>query len=647
MCGITGFIDTTQSNSSDNLINIVTRMSDQIRHRGPDDSGSWIDAETGIALGFRRLAIRDLTPTGHQPMLSADGRFVIVFNGEIYNFANLKEELFSLGHTFCGTSDTEVMLAAIHQWGLKAAVESFNGMFAFALWDRSESTLSLVRDRLGIKPLYYGWSDKNFLFGSELKSLHAHPDFAANINRDVLSMYLRYGYIPAPHTIYQKIYKLPPASILTIKTDQDPASTSPIAYWSVHETVENGQAYPFDGDDNEAIDALEKILTHSIGLRMIADVPLGAFLSGGIDSSTVVALMQKQSSQPVRTFTIGFEEAGFDEAGYAKTIAHHLGTAHTELYVSSSEAQAIIPRLPTLYDEPFADPSQIPTFLVSALARMHVTVSLSGDGGDELFGGYNRYLWVDRIWQRSKNIHPVFRNTIANGLNLLRPQDWARIIQKTIPGLPNPADKVQKMIKALTASSPEAIYLDLVSNWKNPDNIVIGGFESHTLLNDRGNWLSTPTFTEKMMALDQVSYLPDDVLAKVDRASMGNSLEVRAPFLDDHKTVEFAWKLPLNMKIRDGQGKWILRQVLYRHVPREMVDRPKMGFGVPIDSWLRGPLRPWSENLLNENRLKREGYFDPSGIRRKWQEHLSGANNWQYDLWNILMFQAWLEETKS
>jgi asparagine synthase (glutamine-hydrolysing) len=646
MCGITGFIDTTRSTPTDVLVNTVTRMSDQIRHRGPDDSGIWSDAEVGVALGFRRLAILDLSPTGHQPMLSADGRFVIIFNGEIYNYATLRDDLFALGHRFLGTSDTEIMLAAIQQWGLNAAVQRFNGMFAFALWDKHAQTLSLVRDRLGIKPMYYGWSGKSLLFGSELKALRAYPGFDGQVNRDALTLLLRSSYIPAPYTIYRGIFKLPPACILTTHLDQAIASAQPVAYWSAQDAMRNGLANPFQGDENEAIETLETNLTRSIGLRMIADVPLGAFLSGGIDSSTIVALMQKQSSHPVRTFTIGFNESGFDEAGYAKAIARHLGTSHTELYVSPAEARAVIPRLASLYDEPFADPSQIPTFLVSELARQHVTVSLSGDGGDELFGGYNRYLWVERIWRRTNSIPPSLRKAIAQGLGLLQPQAWARMNRLTSLNLPNPADKAQKLAGVLTAASPDAIYNDLVSHWKNPNNIVIDGQEPPTAFSDRANWAEAASITERMMALDQITYLSDDVLAKVDRASMGTSLEVRAPFIDDHETVEFAWRLPLNMKIRNGQGKWILRQILGRHVPQEMFDRPKMGFGVPIDTWLRGPLRTWSESLLDEKRLLREGYFHPEEIRSKWQQHLAGIKNWQYDLWNVLMFQAWLEETK-
>jgi asparagine synthase (glutamine-hydrolysing) len=645
MCGITGFFDTTHSTSKDVQLNTVTRMSDSIRHRGPDDSGAFIAAETGIALGFRRLAILDLSPTGHQPMQSADERYVMIFNGEIYNFASLHDELANLGHTFRGTSDTEIMLAAIRQWGLRPAVQRFNGMFAFALWDKRERSLSLVRDRLGIKPLYYGWAGKTLLFGSELKALHAHPDFHGEIDRDALTLFLRHNYIPAPHTIYRGYFKLSPGCILTVRTENRPGEETIEPYWTASQAVENGLANPFKGDDKEAVEELERMLLHSIGLRMIADVPLGAFLSGGIDSSVIVAMMQKQSHIPVRTFTIGFNEAGFNEAEYAKAVAKHLGTDHTELYVTPDEARAVIPRLPTLYDEPFSDSSQIPTFLVSELARRNVTVSLSGDGGDELFGGYNRYFWTMRLWNSIGWAPSSLRKVAANGLTVLSPQTWSKMLGRS--GYPNPGDKVHKISEILASPSPEAIFLDLVSHWKQPAGVVIGGKEPLTPLTDPSHPMAARTLAERMMALDLVTYLPDDILAKVDRASMGVSLEARAPLLDDHEVVEFAWRLPLEMKIRNGKGKWILRELLQRHVPREMIERPKMGFGVPIDSWLRGPLRAWAEDLLDENRLRKEGYFNPEPILLKWQEHVAGKRNWQYYLWDILVFQAWLEAESS
>lgn len=616
-------------------------MTGAIRHRGPDDEGAWFSVESGIALGFRRLAILDLSPNGHQPMISPDNRYVIVFNGEIYNYGFLRKELLALGRRFRGTSDTEVMLAAISQWGLLAAVRQFNGMFAFALWDVQTRTLHLVRDRMGVKPLYYGWIGKSLVFGSELKSLRAYPDFRQEINRNALALYLRHSYIPAPLTIYQGLYKLEPGHIMTVLPGSEAGDERTEPYWSARAAVEKGVSSPFQGSAREALEALESLLTRSVGLRMIADVPLGAFLSGGVDSSTVVALMQKQSSLPVRTFTIGFHEAGFNEAQHAKAVAKHLGTDHTEMYITPDEACAVIPRLPMVYDEPFADVSQIPTFLVSELARRHVTVSLSGDGGDELFGGYNRYFWGMRIWNAVGWVPLPWRQTAARALITLNPARWGRILAST--GLPNPQDKIYKFTEILSTPAREALYRDLVSHWKDPNQVVIGGLELPTAVTDPSRWMKTDTFVERMMSLDLITYLPDDILVKVDRASMGVSLEARAPFVDDHEVVEFAWKLPLRLKIRGHQGKWILRQLLYRHVPPELIKRPKMGFGVPIDSWLRGPLREWGDDLLGERRLRREGFFHPAPIRHKWEEHLSGERNWQYCLWNVLMFQAWLE----
>lgn len=642
MCGITGFYNLNASQKQDEIYNILHQMTDAIIHRGPDDSGHWCNAESGVALGFRRLAILDLSPTGHQPMESTDGRYVIIFNGEIYNYANLRQELLKVGHTFKGTSDTEVMLAAISQWGLEAATRKFNGMFAFALWDKETRILSLVRDRLGIKPLYYGWLGDTLAFGSELKTLRAHPKFQPEIDRNALTLFLRHNYIPAPLTIYKSIFKLPPGHILTILPVEKAAPLEPKAYWSVQEIVESGLSKPFTGNENEAIEALDQLLTNSIGLRMIADVPLGAFLSGGIDSSTIVALMQKQSSRPVRTFTIGFHESGFNEAEHARVVAKHLGTDHTELYVTPAEARAVIPRLPTLYDEPFSDSSQIPTFLISQLARQHVTVSLSGDGGDELFGGYNRYFWGVNLWKWIGWAPLPFRRTMAQGLRILSPEQWSKLLRPT--HYANPGDKIHKISEILHTPLGEALYLDLVSHWKNPANIVIGGYEPLTAVTDPSKWAKTATFADRMMSIDMLTYLPDDILVKVDRASMGTSLEARAPFLDDHEIIEFAWRLPLHMKIRVNQGKWILRQVLYRHVPQKLIERPKMGFGVPIDSWLRGPLREWAEDLISEDRLRRDGFFHPEPIREKWAEHLSGHRNWQYYLWDILMFQAWKDK---
>ncbi len=584
-------------------------------------------------------------------MVSADGRFIIVFNGEIYNFNQLRNELAGLGHAFRGHSDTEVMLASICQWGIEQAVVRFNGMFAFALWDRRDHCLSLVRDRFGIKPLYYGWSGKVFLFGSELKALKAHPAFQSEIDRDALALYLRHNCIPAPYTIYKGFRKLLPATILTLKGfDRPNEYPQPVSYWSARQVVESGIAHPFEGSDQDAIGELDVLLRESIRGRMIADVPLGAFLSGGIDSSAVVALMQAQSNRPVRTFTIGFHERGYDEAKHAKEVAHHLGTDHTGLYVTPQEAQAVIPRLPALYDEPFSDSSQIPTFLVSELARRDVTVSLSGDGGDELFGGYNRYSWVQTITKASSWLPVCFRNMGSGILNRIPQAIWDSLFSSQfVPSrwrVSEPSEKMHKISEILSAGNPEAIYLELVSHWKNPSEIVLDAAEPPTLITRRDTWAQLPDFTSWMMFMDLVSYLSDDILVKLDRASMGVSLESRVPYLDDHRLVEFAWRLPAHMKIRNGQGKWLLRQVLYQYVPDWMVERPKKGFGVPIGAWLKGALLGWAEALLDENRIKNEGFLNPVPIRQKWQEHLSGKHNWQYHLWDILMFQSWLEANR-
>jgi asparagine synthase (glutamine-hydrolysing) len=651
MCGISGFLDAAGQAGRDELQSAVTRMTATLTHRGPDDSGIWLDAESGMALGHRRLSIVDLSPQGHQPMHSACGRYVISFNGEIYNFKSLRREMESLGETFRGRSDTEVMLAAIGRWGLEKALRQFNGMFAFALWDREEHQLHLVRDRLGEKPLYYGWMGKTFLFGSELKALRAHPAFKAEINRDVLALFLRHNYVPAPYSIYQGINKLLPGTCLTIKQTDIGAMPSPIPYWSAREAAEQGIAKSFQGTQGDAIIQLETLLRDAVKLRMEADVPLGAFLSGGVDSSTVVALMQAQSARPVKTFTIGFYEDSYNEAEYAKEVAKHLGTEHTELYVTPEEAIAVIPRLPTLYDEPFSDSSQIPTFLISQLARRHVTVSLSGDGGDELFAGYNRYFLSRNIWNKIGWMSDSMRQIVARALMTLSPQTWETVFRTLGPVLPrefklsNASDKVHKLAEIMTVGSPEAMYLRFVSHFKEPASVVVGSSEPPTLLTTRSQWADLPNFTQWMMFLDTKTYLPDDILTKVDRASMGVSLEARVPLLD-HRVVEFAWRIPLSMKIRNSEGKWLLRQVLYKYVPKELIDRPKTGFGIPIDVWLRGPLRDWAESLLDEGRLRREGFFNPQPIREKLGEHLSGKRNWQYYLWDVLMFQAWNEEWK-
>jgi len=517
------------------------------------------------------------------------------------------------------------------------------------LWDRQSRTLTLARDRIGEKPLYYGWqgggNERVFLFGSELKALKAHPAFAADIDRVALCLLLRHNYIPAPYSIYQGIAKLEPGCLLSVSLAQpEPRIWK---YWDAVEVARAGVAKPFEGTAAEAVDALEVLAKDAVRQQMMADVPLGAFLSGGIDSSTVVALMQVQSSRPVKTFTIGFNEEGYNEAVHAKAVARHLGTEHTELYVTPEQAMEVIPRLPGLYCEPFADSSQIPTFLVSQLAKQHVTVSLSGDAGDELFCGYNRYQITENLWRKLALVPAPLRALVAKGIASFSPAAWDSLAG-IIPGVGRYAalgDKLHKGAGVLSSRTADELYLDIVSHQRNPADWVIGGQEPPTRLSGLRPELGELSAVERMMALDTISYLPDDILVKVDRAAMGVSLEGRVPFLD-HRLVEFAWSLPLEYKLRDGQTKWPLRQVLYRHVPRELIDRPKMGFGVPLHDWLRGPLRDWAENLLGEARLAREGYFHPAPIRKMWAEHLSGRRNWMSQLWNVLMFQAWLEKEK-
>lgn len=644
MCGIVGALSLTDVSQS---IGALQAMTDAIRSRGPDDQGHWHDADAGIVLGHRRLSIVDLSPAGHQPMLSAGGRLTIAFNGEIYNHMDLRAELERKGRApeWRGHSDTETLLAAIAAWGTEEALRRTIGMFAFALWDREARTLTLARDRMGEKPLYYGWQGRHFLFGSEIAALRPHPAFRAEINRGAIALMMRHNYVPAPYSIYAGISKLVPGTILTISVDAPEAQ--PRSWWSVAACVEEGLAQPFQGTPDEAVDQLETLLRDAVARQMEADVPLGAFLSGGIDSSTVVALMQAQSSRPVKTFTIGFSEAGFNEAEYAKSVAQHLGTDHTEMYVSPEDALAVIPKLPTIYSEPFSDSSQIPTYLVSQLARRHVTVSLSGDGGDELFGGYGRYATTEAYRRKFSRIPEPLRRASAGIIRTLDVDTWNRLTRPILRSLPkrlhkrNPGAMVYKLASALENCDIDQVYRIAVSHWQ-PNALLPDVTEPPTQLTAPGT-MPVMADTLRMMALDSVSYLPDDILCKVDRAAMAVSLESRVPMLD-HRVVEFAWTLPLALKVRNGVGKWPLRGVLRRHVPDELIDRPKMGFGVPIGEWLRGPLREWAEDLLDEKRLREQGLFRPDLIRQRWQEHLSGASNWQYLLWDVLMFQAWHAE---
>lgn len=650
MCGIAGLFRPAADLAADRVESMVLGMAAALHHRGPDAGGIWTDPSKGIGLGHRRLSIIDLSPSGAQPMVSASGRWVVVYNGEIYNFRELRQDLQARGHRFRGQSDTEVLLAGVAEWGLAGALQRAVGMFALAVWDREEMTLQLARDRMGEKPLYYGWVNDTFLFGSELKALRTFRDWQPTVDRRALTLFVRHNYVPAPHSVYQGIRKLPPGTILTVK-GSGPSGEAPRPYWSLFRSVEAARADRFQGSEIDAVARLDSLLREAVRGQMVADVPLGAFLSGGIDSSTIVALMQVQSERPVRTFTIGFNEQAYDEAVYAKAIAQHLGTDHTELYVTPEDAMAVIPRLPALYDEPFADSSQIPTFLVAELARRSVTVSLSGDGGDELFGGYNRYFLARSIWRRLGWLPHRLRRALAGAITACAPRTWDRIFAAARALSPAAlrsrqfGDGLYKLAAILRSESPESIYHRLVSHWEQPDQVVLGAAEPSTPLTDAAAWPGLEDYTERMMFLDAITYLPDDILVKVDRASMGVSLESRVPLLD-HRVVEFAWSLPFSFKVQGAQGKWLLRKVLDRYVPGELVDRPKMGFGVPIDDWLRGPLRDWAESLLDERRLREEGFFHPGPILQKWREHLSGARNWQYLLWDILMFQAWWEANR-
>lgn len=640
MCGVTGYLSTAMPDDADA---VVARMASAIARRGPDDSGHWIDREAGMAIGHRRLSIVDLSPAGHQPMVSTGGRFVLAFNGEIYNHQEIRSACDGVSpRTWRGHSDTESLLAAFEMWGVPNTLSRIVGMFAIALWDRESRTLTLCRDRAGEKPMYYGWQGNSFLFGSELAALKAHPAFRAEIDRRSLTLLMRHNYIPAPYSIYQGIFKLPAGSWLQVSHTS--REGTPTAYWSLAEVAQGGAANPFAGTEAEALEALERKLTAAVRGQMMSDVPLGALLSGGIDSTTITALMQSVSPTPVRTFTIGFEEQEYDETVHARAVARHLATEHTELRLTGSDAQALIPALPDIYDEPFADSSQLPTHLVMKLARQKVTVALSGDGGDEFFGGYNRYMHAPKVWKKlawlpygvRRAVGSAFLAIPAAGIDLT----LGRVAR--LAGVAHVGEKVHKLGHRLAhVKTLDEFCVSLLSEWPQPQDIVLHGAIPSNLLDEPQRWPKLGDAVDRMMALDAMVYLPDDILVKVDRAAMAVSLETRAPFLD-RDIMEFAWSLPRHMKIRDGQGKWIVRKLLDKHVPRALIERPKMGFAIPIDAWLRGPLRSWGEDLLDPALLERQSYFDVKGVRRIWDAHQRGYGAFGHRLWSVLMFQSWL-----
>lgn len=622
-------------------------MASALRHRGPDDSGLWMDADVGIGLAHTRLAIQDLTSAGHQPMLSLSQRMVLVFNGEIYNHLELREKIQNQAGEalrWRGHSDTETLLAGFEIWGIEQTIRLCVGMFAFAVWDREKRTLILARDRLGEKPLYYGSNAGTFFFASDLRGIKAHPGFRSEIDQGALADYLRYGYIPAPNSIYCGIHKLLPGSIVTVSASFRELPL-PRRYWSLTEVAESGRRLPFSGSREEALDALHGHLTASVRGQKLSDVPLGSFLSGGIDSSLVTALLQENSTQPVHTFTIGFEEESHNEAGQAKTVAKILGTSHNELYLTSSNVCDLIPKLASIHSEPFCDPSQLPTFLLSRFAGQSVTVSLSGDGGDEFFCGYERYRMFSRISMFPKAI----RGAVATLLNALSVSNWDRvsgIISNSMGrrGIPFAGDKAHKVARILRADSMDAMYLNFLSIWPPEDTIT-----AHHPFSDFPKALkelsTLSDLQSRLMAFDAMTYLPDDVLCKVDRAAMAVSLETRAPLLD-HRLVEFAWTLPLSLNRQTDGGKQLLKQLLSRYLPAELINRPKKGFAVPIASWLRGPLREWAEDILNTKKLEASGVVNPEIVRLKWEQHIRGERNWHYQLWNVLMLQAWMRHER-
>lgn len=630
MCGLAGFLELNLNNNDS--AKVLRSMGESIHHRGPDGTGIWsenIDRKINVGFVHTRLAIIDLSDAGQQPMHSQCGRYVIAFNGEIYNHLELRKLLVN-NRDFCwrGHSDTETLLACFSEWGIDKTLQLCVGMFAIALWDKKENRLTLARDRVGEKPLYWGWQNDVLLFGSELKALKAHPSFNAEICRDALCLLLRHNYIPAPHSIYRGIHKLQPGHYLSVELSGNESKETLHQYWSYEKVVQEGLANPFSGSSDQAVTHLESLIAQSINGQLISDVPLGAFLSGGIDSSLIVSIMQSLSSSPVKTFSIGFDDKKYDEAIFASEVARHLGTEHTEMYVNDKDILNVIPLLPEVYCEPFADSSQLPTYLVSKMARQHVTVALSGDAGDELFGGYTPYRFTPKYWNYTRHIPLPIRKLASRYIDMLPV---------------NP--KVKKLIECMAAQNPQLFYRNIISHWLNPEELVKQSNEPSTAFSHSTSFPDNGGYVDWMMSVDAQIYMADDILVKVDRAAMYNSLETRVPLLD-HRVIEFAWQLPAALKIRDGVGKWPLREILYKRVPKSMIERPKKGFSVPLASWLRGPLRDWAEQLISSQRLEDEGYFNTAAVRSCWSQHIQGKADYSRKLWSILMFQSWLEKQK-
>lgn len=642
MCGIVGFIGgTLEQHESKRVIGL---MGDAIFHRGPDSYGDWLDSNVKIALGHRRLAIVDISSAGAQPMKSKSGRYILIFNGEIYNHKYLRgllERKFDY-RNWIGHSDTETLLACIEYFGIESTLKQCIGMFAISLWDKKEKILTLARDRAGEKPLYYGWIgvgySKAFVFSSEIKAIKKYPGFKGDINRDALNGYVRHNCVVGKDSIYTGFSKVLPGELISVNSSGDILNSH--RYWSIEDVILNGKNNKFKGTHYDAVEELDKVLTNAIGNQMLADVPLGAFLSGGIDSTTIVALMQKQSTRPIKTFTIGFNEKSFDEAIYAKDVASYLGTQHKELYLSANDAMSIIPNLADIYCEPFADSSQIPTFLVSKLAKTEVTVSLSGDAGDEIFCGYNRYKYTNNLWRYIENLPLGIRRGVLSFLKLKSTNSALSRV-----GLNRFNEIINKSAGIIDARDINELYRRIISHTDSPCDFVLNSKDVYKSMNNENLEINNISSIEKMMLRDFGGYLVDDILVKVDRAAMANSLETRVPFLD-HNVIEFAWTLPIDWKIRDGETKWPLKNVLYKYVPKKLVDRPKMGFGVPFGEWLRGPLRGWVEEMLNNDNIAEQGYFDPIRVKKMWNDHLTGVSDNKYMLWNILMFQSWLYKSK-